>query len=866
MIKIESGSAWLQPLKRLRRVAALLVVAGPLAFAGPLSGWAQPTSGTGTSSTAPAAAGSRHEAIAPGDIPARADADEQLINTVVRRAHGADAGRRLEQALTERAKSIKHLTDQSSNSALALLSVRRLESLHRHWQLHEREIARSRAELARVLQSRSEDAADLASRRNIWQATRVSAADSAPALVQRVDELIALAQQGEADLAGPLAKLLERGRTASILAAHTHSMANAVLARIEDLDRRLLVMDAAPLWQAAASDELAEPVSVGLRSSLEIERGFARDHDASSAKLLPALVLLALALLPMMFWLKRRAHQMVRNGQASALSMQALSKPLAAWLVLVALGAMVYDLQGPIMRQQIVMLLAWVPVLMLLQKRIPPAVGPWAYLSAVFYFFNVVASLFVGSLLVYRLGLLVLNLLMLLTLGLLGWRALRESAVQTELAGADAAQDSERAGLHASAITAGSQAPKWLPAGVLLLACAVLLVSALSNLLGNISLTTMLTSAVLDSSYAALALYAGASVLVALLQVLLARPKVVQLTKRHVGTLVPLAMRLGRVGLLLGWVVYALQDFRIYRPLSEMLMAALTFEVALGGLTLSLGSVAAFVVATWASFWIARTIRALLAEDVLPALKLPLGVGQSVSTISYYCVLIFGLLMALAAAGFKVGELAIVFGALGIGIGLGLQDVVRNFVAGLILMFERPIRPGDVVDVAGLTATVRDIGLRATTLTTFEGADVVMPNGMILADKLVNWTLTGNSRRINIDVSTGYEVSPQQTIAMLIGIAQDLDGVASFPPPSALLTGLTPGALTFNVRAWTTQQADWVAVRSAFAMRIRDAFAEANIAVPLPQRELHVRVAAGGPSAEVLAGATAPSQGPQAAG
>ncbi len=828
MINKESRAGW---VKRLGSAGALLGLSWALTVGTVAPSWAQaPPSST-------AAAESRQELIAPADIPARADADEQLIATVVRRAHSADAGSRLEQSLAERAESVKQLTDKSSSSALALLSVRRLESLHRHWQLHEREIARSRAELARVLQSRSEDAADLAARRATWQATRISAADSAPALVQRVDELIALAQQGELDLAGPLAKLLERGRTASALATHVHNMGNAVLSRIDDLDRRLLVMDAPPLWQAAATDEASEPVSVGLRSSLEIERGFARDHDASSAKLLPVLVLLALALLPMMFWLKRRAGQMVREGQASALSMQILSRPLAAWLVLVALGAMVYDLQGPIMRQQIVMLLAWVPVLILLQRRIPPAVGPWAYLSAVFYFFNVVASLFVGSLLVYRLGLLALNLLMLLTLGILGWRALREPAV------VQADEDEELTLPVAAEAKASSQVPKWLPAGLLLLACAVLLASALSNVLGNISLTTMLTGAVLDSSYAALALYAGASVLVALLQVLLARPKVVQLTKRHVGTLVPLVMRLGRLVLLLGWVVYALQDFRIYRPLSEMLMAALTFEVALGGLTLSLGSVVAFVVASWASFWIARTVRKLLAEDVLPALKLPLGVGQSVATISYYCVLIFGLLTALAAAGFKVGELAIVFGALGIGIGLGLQDVVRNFVAGLILMFERPIRPGDVVDVAGVTATVRDIGLRATTLTTFEGADVVMPNGMLLADKLVNWTLTGNSRRINIDVSTGYDVNPQQTIAMLIGIAQDLDGVASFPPPSALLTGLTPGALTFNVRAWTTQQADWVAVRSAFAMRIRDAFAEANIVVPLPQRELHVRTA-----------------------
>jgi hypothetical protein len=137
----------------------------------------------------------------------------------------------------------------------------------------------------------------------------------------------------------------------------------------------------------------------------------------------------------------------------------------------------------------------------------------------------------------------------------------------------------------------------------------------------------------------------------------------------------------------------------------------------------------------------------VLAEDLLPALALPRGVGDSISTLTYYgIVFIWVCWLALAMAGFQVGQLAIVFGALGVGIGFGLQDVVKNFVAGLILMFERPIRLGDVVDVAGMSGKVRDIGMRATIITTFDGAEVVVPNGMLLADKLVNWTLSGTQQ------------------------------------------------------------------------------------------------------------------------
>jgi len=176
-----------------------------------------------------------------------------------------------------------------------------------------------------------------------------------------------------------------------------------------------------------------------------------------------------------------------------------------------------------------------------------------------------------------------------------------------------------------------------------------------------------------------------------------------------------------------------------------------------------------------------------------------------------------------------------------VGIGFGLRDVVMNFVSGLILMFERPIQRGDTVLVAGIDGVVREIGLRATILTTFDGADVIVPNGMLLADKLVNWTLNGTRRRVNIDVSTDYAADPTQTMALLVQIASSVDGVSHTPAPAAIMTGLAPGALQFNVRAWTTDRADWLLVRSTLAVKIRDGLAEAGIEVPKPQLDLHVR-------------------------
>jgi potassium efflux system protein len=800
--------------------------------------WAQ--QGTPATDAGAPTAEQRAQAIAPADIPAQADADEKFIQAVQRRVQMTAKVRRLEQALSAQADALDELTERTGGNDLSLLSVQRLESLERHWQLKERGLTQTRAELARATNAASEDAADLALRRAAWQATSTQSYLS-PALLQRSDEMIAQIDRTQAQLAAPLAKLLDLGRKGNALSVQVQRGVSEVAGQVEQQDRRLVTMDTPTLWEALRDPAQLEPVAIGLRRSLDIETSFARDYDAAHARFLPALAGFALLLLPLMFWLRRRAKVLVAAGQLGEPALQALTRPWAAWLLLVAAAAVLYGFQGPNLRQQGVMLLAWIPVLGLLQRRLLSMVGPWAYLSAVFYFLNVVVSLLVGNPLLYRLMLLGINLLMLLTLG---WHILRAHRAD------DAGENPVQARTW--------HVLRWL-------ACIVLAAAAASNILGNISLSAMLVSATLASSYVALAMYAGSKVLLALFQILLAGPTAARLAARYSASLVPAVISLGRNLLVVAWALFTLQAFRVYRPLYAMAVTVLTREFKLGELSLSLGSLVSFAVATWAAFWVAKTIRQILAEDILPSLSLPRGVGNSVSSLSYYVILFLGLLAALAAAGFQVGQLTLVFGALGVGIGFGLQDVVRNFVAGMILMFERPVQRGDTVEVAGMLGNVREIGLRATIVTTFDGADVIVPNGMLLADKVINWTLNGTRRRFDLNISTPYAVDPQRTMDLLVAIARSCDGVAATPAPACIMTGLAPGELQFNVRAWTKDFGDWVQVRTELAMKIRNGLAEAGIEVPRPQRELIVRnVPAQAPGPAAVPGEPQPVASPLA--
>jgi potassium-dependent mechanosensitive channel len=803
-------------LSKTRSRAAGVCVALALACAVTSLIPARPASAaSATAATVAAPAEQKVEVISAAEIPSRADADEQFIQAALRRSETAARDDRSEQTLMSLSAGAQQLAGQSSATAVPTVSRRTLTSLQRHWQFYERAILRWRFDLHRATKASLEDSASLASRRAVWQATRLAIADAAPGLLRRVDETVDDIDRATAAVSATVSKSLDLERRGNALLAQADSGKADVLAAIADQDRQLLMIDSPPLWQATGSRE--SRIAVGVRETLEIDAAFGRDYDAAHIDAMRVSIAGGALLLPLMLWLRSRARRAIAAGQATEVSLHALLRPWAAWLVLAALDEVLFGSRGPVIRQEVVIALAWIPVLRLLPSRVLRIIRPWAYVSAAGYLLNAGASLLVADQLWYRMLLLFIDVLV---LGSFVWL---------------------RSRLRRSAPPIGTPNRRAALSALLVVTIAVLAVSIGSNVLGNVSLATMLTGAVLDSSYVALVLYAGATVLTALFHLMLLRPAVSRLAMQNAGSLVQVAARLGRTLLVTAWLVLMLKFFRIYRPLLDWAIAVFSYHVKVGVLSISLGSTAGFVAAVWVATYLAKNIRLVLSEDILPKVSLPRGLGNTISTLTYYAILFLGLLVALAIAGFHIGELAIVFGALGVGIGFGLQDVVKNFVSGLILMFERPIQPGDIVDVAGVSGTVREIGMRATILTTSDGADVVVPNGMLLADKLTNWTLRSNRRRININVVTTYSAKPQQILELLVGIAAKVEGIASAPPPVAILTGLATGALEFNLMAWTTDKTDWVGARSLLNVRVRDGLAEAGIEVPLPQRDLHLR-------------------------
>jgi small-conductance mechanosensitive channel len=389
----------------------------------------------------------------------------------------------------------------------------------------------------------------------------------------------------------------------------------------------------------------------------------------------------------------------------------------------------------------------------------------------------------------------------------------------------------------------------------------LLVVAVLANTIGNVSLADLLTRATITATFTAVLLFAGAAVLRGVIALLLSTQlaRRLHMVERHGDLVLRHAHRLVAIVAAAGWLVATLGNFRLLQPLLADAGAVLGATAHAGEFTLSLGGVLTFFVGAWLAYTVARLVRFTIDEELVPRVQWPRGVSSSISTLSFYGVAAFGFLLVLSATGVEVGKLAIVAGALGVGIGFGLHTVVHNFVSGLILMFERPIQPGDIVEVSAVTGTVKSIGLRATTIETFDGAKVLVPNGTLLQGNLTNWTLNDRNRRIEIPVGVAYGTDPKRVLQILQDVAERQPLLLRNPPPAALFTGFGESSLDFSLRFWTVAGDTWGAVRSAAMVEIHEELAKAGIEIPYPQRDLHVK----GVAPDALRGfGAAPSSSP----
>jgi small-conductance mechanosensitive channel len=649
---------------------------------------------------------------------------------------------------------------------------------------------------------------DIAQAQQVWSATRsrpetLAAEALVGGSVQRsIDEL----DQAASDLNAWRVRVLALSDRLTDRIAAVNAM-NDRLQAAQTADRTNLFVPRAPLWQSGFGAELRNELP-GVPEQLRSFSGRMAAYVRNNPR---PLVLQALAAALLMFGFGRLSARARERLGRDAEDSRLLDRPYAAALLLALLGASFFHPLAPSGFLQAFAIVALVPAARIVLRATDRAS----------------LSLFIG--------LFVLTILDRITLALAPLPAIAHTTLILLLAAAFGLAFWFKRRLQLE-----NDNP-WLRHAVNLV-MLLLALAFMAGLGGWSDLATLLGRGTLASIYAGLFICALVVALQPFVLYLLTSPTLRRshMFERNTGLLrrhVERALRW--IGGML-WLYFVLRATGLINWAETALQALLNLGISVGAFSLTTGGVLAFVLTLVVARQIARVIDEILREDFYPRRSLQRGMADALSALVRYGIYTIGFLAALAAAGIQFSQLSILLGGFGIGLGLGLQDLVKNFAAGLTLLGERRLNVGDALQIPGqdIFGRVRAIGMRATVVRNWNGSEVIVPNADLVSGAVTNWTLSDPLRRIEIPIGVAYGTDPAQVIALLLDVARSNDRVLKDPPPQTLFKGFGDSSLDFVLRAWTDQ--DHEVVASDLTLALNHRFVDAGIEIPFPQRDLHL--------------------------
>jgi len=270
------------------------------------------------------------------------------------------------------------------------------------------------------------------------------------------------------------------------------------------------------------------------------------------------------------------------------------------------------------------------------------------------------------------------------------------------------------------------------------------------------------------------------------------------------------------------------------------LLASRTVEGVVQQVPVTLADLLQGVVIAVVTVLAAKNLPGLLEMTILQRLPMESGARYAITALSQYSIAGIGFFAAFGSIGLEWSNIQWLVAALGVGVGFGLQEIVANFISGIILLFERPIRVGDVVTIGDVSGVVSRIRIRATTITNWDKQELIVPNKEFITGRLLNWTLTDSINRVIINVGAAYGSDVRKALALLLAAAEENESVLKDPKPFASFEGFGDNALHLVLRAYLGSMDNRLATISALHQAINDKFEAAGISIAFPQRDLHL--------------------------
>lgn len=769
--------------RRLRAIGAAAALAIGFAVGSPLA------------ETAPAPSPAEPAAIPASQVIAKSSEVTTLLGALAHRFAAGDDIQDIRRSIPELEQQID--LDFTDTSAMIgdQPPLETLKDQHALWQRWHQQVSSKLAPLTQRAAGLREASGRLANLRETWTLTRDSAqSGGAPASIrQRIETVLAdiaamqsrlkaqedevLGLQGE--LAGELARCDE------VLAQVSKAQASAV--------EGLFAKESPPIWSA----DLWDRAPAALPHSLQvISRGFWLNilrYLRDPAGGMPLHVALFAVFAAAACALRHRNRRSTPSGKGGSSAATVFDRPFSAALMVALIVATGELSQTPERAKDLLLAVMLVPMYRLVHPSTHPRLAPAVLAAVILYLLELIRQSLGGALLLER------AMLMLESLAGIAVLSFFRDADRRHLVSGPS-----RESLRARSVPWGMAAMG-----------AVLLTGFSAALLGYTRLARLTTPVVLYGSVLALTLFAFVRVTRGAVAGALRSWPLRKLNM--VGTQCDRMERwVARVltwSAAVMWAVRLLAYIGLLDHVVSWGRAILEVKLERGSISLSIEDILAFGFTVWSAFLLSAFIRFVLQEEVYPRRGIAHGPSYAYSRLIHYIVLTLGFLGGLGVLGMDLTKVTVLAGALGVGIGFGLQEVVNNFVCGLILLFECPVHAGDIVEVGGVQGEVRRIGIRGSTIRTFQGADLVVPNSQFITATVTNWTLSDPLRRIDLPVQVNCTVAPEKVIDLLVSTARANPRILREPSPECFFVGYGDKSVSFELRAWTSHFNSWQAIR-----------------------------------------------------
>ncbi|MDP1843918.1 MAG: mechanosensitive ion channel, partial [Sediminibacterium sp.] len=289
------------------------------------------------------------------------------------------------------------------------------------------------------------------------------------------------------------------------------------------------------------------------------------------------------------------------------------------------------------------------------------------------------------------------------------------------------------------------------------------------------------------------------------------------------------------------WSIGFIWSLSFHELMFASISDLLDYSIKIGDLSFTLKSVGIFILTIWVAVILANMVSIIFGttnQQFATTQKTNVGSWMMLVRLG---IISIGFFLAIGAAGIPLEKFAIVFGALSVGIGFGLQNIVGNLVSGIILAFEKPMRVGDVVEIGNQSGTVIEIGIRSSKIAIFDGSEIIVPNSDFITQKLTNWTHSNNFRRVELLISVAYGSVVEKVTEVILSSLKEQKSVMEEPVPSVLMHEFADSAINFRVLFWTSDYDSWLSLKSETLKSIYSGFDTAGIQIPFPQQDIYIK-------------------------